>query len=177
MPEQRVSLKQHPAHQSDGIVDLCASIERRGDGLKLVYQLNGDLSGLIIPEGEAGVRRDELWKTTCFELFISTGAGAYFEYNFSPGGDWAAYQFSDYRENGQDLDCASPAMNSVQSSDHLRLSVMLARLPVDLTAPRPRVGLTSVIESVQGGHSYWALDHLGEAPDFHRAETFTLTLD
>lgn len=177
MPEHRVPLKMHSAHPSDGIERLVASIERRNDGLKLTYDLSGDLAGLIIPDHQPGLRRDELWKHTCFELFIIHGTGAYFEYNFSPGGDWAAYQFSDYRENGQYLDCPPPAISSSQSGNHLSVSVSLPELPDGVAARTSQVGLTAVIENVQRQRSYWALDHTGEAPDFHRSETFTLTLD
>ena len=177
MPEQRVFLKAHPAHPSEGIKSLCASIERHSDGLKLTYDLSGDLADLIVPAREAGIRRDELWKHTCFELFISDGGSAYFEYNFSPGGDWAAYQFSGYRVNGQDLDCTPPRISTSQTSDLLSVTVSLPELPDRLAPQPPQVGLTAVIENVQGQGSYWALDHIDEAPDFHRAETFTLTLD
>lgn len=39
-----------------------------------------------------------LWEQTCFEAFIAdTGKAAYREYNFAPSGDWAVYEFSDYR--------------------------------------------------------------------------------
>jgi hypothetical protein len=44
-------------------------------------------------------RADELWKTTCFELFLSvSGQGDYYELNFSPSGNWNAYHFDSYRE-------------------------------------------------------------------------------
>ena len=44
-------------------------------------------------------RADELWQTTCFEAFLEPRAAtAYREFNFSPSGDWAAYDFDGYRE-------------------------------------------------------------------------------
>lgn len=59
---------------------------------------------LSLPEPEAPRRMDELWKTTCFELFLrNSKTGAYLEFNLSPSGHWAAYSFDGYREGMRDL--------------------------------------------------------------------------
>ena len=42
---------------------------------------------------------DDLWQHTCFELFIGAKNDAeYYEFNFSPSGEWAAYEFRNYRD-------------------------------------------------------------------------------
>ena len=177
MPDQRVFLKEHPAHPSVGIDTLSVSVDRFENGLKLIYEVRADLTRLVIPEDEPGMRRDGLWKHTCFELFLSGMGGAYVEYNFSPGGDWAAYQFSAYRAHGQDLTGPAPAIATSRDDGLLSVSVIVSELPEGLASHPPNLGLTAVIENAQGDRSYWALDHRDETPDFHRPETFILTLD
>jgi len=39
-----------------------------------------------------------------------------------------------------------------------------------------RLGLTAVVEDRAQGLSYWALKHVAEKPDFHRADSFQVVL-
>ena len=39
-----------------------------------------------------------------------------------------------------------------------------------------RLGLSVVIETLDGAISYWALAHPSEKPDFHHPDSFILTL-
>ncbi|MEL6862619.1 MAG: hypothetical protein AAGL11_12340, partial [Pseudomonadota bacterium] len=106
MSDQPVFLVPHPAHASDGIEQLGVVIARAGSHLDLRYELTGDLARLRVPSDDLGQRRDELWKQTCFELFVrAPNSEGYLEYNFSPGGDWAAYSFQTYREDMQKIAC------------------------------------------------------------------------
>jgi hypothetical protein len=62
----------------------------------------------VISGGESR-RADDLWRTTCFELFIQAeGESGYREWNFAPNGSWAAYDFSGYRELACDPEVAEP---------------------------------------------------------------------
>src|SRR5256885_16422013 len=73
-------------------------VRHERSSLDIVYALEGDLSQLRIPSARAG---GNLWQHTCFEIFISrAGMDAYYEFNFSPSGEWAAYAFHRYRDGG-----------------------------------------------------------------------------
>ena len=138
--------------------------------------LSGDTGRLILPPPAALVRTDNLWKTTCFELFVRvTGQTAYREYNFSPSGAWAAYAFDGYRAGMRDLPLAPPPHIQVdRAADCLTLDVSL---PIDALPPgRLAVGLSAVIEEQGGAKSWWALAHPPGAPDFHHADCFALEL-
>ncbi len=178
MSDQPVFLVPHPAHPSDGVESLGVTVARTGAGLQLRYDLHGDIERLAIPADEPGQRRDELWKHTCFELFVRDGTSErYLEFNVSPGGDWAAYAFKGYREDMQNFACEAPRIESVVSDAALTVSVALPSLPQAIASEPLQLGVTAVLEAKSGARSFWALDHIGEAPDFHRSETFTLTLD
>ena len=65
----------------------------------MAYYIRGDIARLRVAPAQAPVRRDELWRTTCFEAFVMTeGDSRYREFNFAPSGAWAAYAFSRYRQ-------------------------------------------------------------------------------
>ena len=149
--------------------------------LTVSYVLNGAVDQLRIPPDPLARGRDDLWKHTCFELFIGAKNDAeYYEFNFSPSGEWAAYEFRKYRDGGPLHTEGLDAKIAVQrSAETLELSAAI-RLN-DLAGIRPDVylslGLSAVIEDVKGSLSYWALKHPPGKPDFHHADNFTLQIE
>jgi hypothetical protein len=154
----------------------------QGTALVLTYELVGDLEAIRIPAPVAPAAADELWQHTCFEFFATrSGATDYREYNFSPSGQWAGYQFRAYRERDAGVLLPQPRTHLERRHDHLRLEVLLppAGLPSS-AAGQPialQIGLSAVIEDRDGARSYWALHHPPGRPDFHHRATFALTLD
>ena len=146
-------------------------------GLILHYRIQALPDRLRLPAATTGGPADELWQHTCCEAFIAAGDGtAYREFNFSPSGQWAIYDFLSYRERAADYRPATPPRIAMQA---LRDGFLLrAELPPDLlpAAISWHVGLSAVIESAHGDKSYWALAHAAAQPDFHRRESFVLTL-
>ena len=140
------------------------------DSAVLSFVVSGPLP--VMPANKPGHRADGLWRTTCFEMFIRPRPGdAYFEFNFSPSTDWAAYAFQGYRNGMSDWQIASaPLIEPIENG--VRISVALAGLP-----PAPwNVGLSAVIEERDGTKSYWALAHAPGPPDFHNRDCFIATL-
>lgn len=138
------------------------------DGLLLTYRLTADLSQLILPARQPAQAADGLWQHSCFEAFVAAQDGpAYREFNFSPSGQWAAYDFSDYRQRNLAFAAVvAPVLSLRPLPDGLELSAHLAPqlLP---QASRLILGLTAVIEQNDGQLSYWSLHHPGPRPDFH----------
>ena len=124
----------------------------------------------------APARSDELWQQTCFEAFVGTAAGAaYYEFNFAPSTQWAAYRFSGYRSGMRVATEISAPMIEVQSApDRYTLQ---AALSLDALSGLPRdvawrLGLAAITEDTRGGKSYWALAHPPGKPDFHHFDGF-----
>jgi hypothetical protein len=127
----------------------------------------------VIPEA-AGERRDGLWQTTCFEAFLrAEGDEAYREWNFAPGGAWAAYDFNSYREGMRDADVGAPPY--IRMEDNLTWWTLGATIAVP-SGVHWQLGLSAVLEEKDGAKSYWALAHGGEKPDFHDPGCFTARL-
>lgn len=148
--------------------------------LALIYVLKAGLTGLRIPPAGPPRRADGLWQHTCFEVFISEkGQQSYWEFNFAPSGEWAAFAFKSYRDGGPIEDdglhpeiVVRSAANSFELEALVRLDRLLAiQPPVALG-----LGLSAVIEENDGTISYWALKHPPGKPDFHHPDSFALEL-
>ncbi len=145
------------------------------------YVLHGDLARLRVPAGAGGARRDELWKHTCLEAFVTApGARGYYEFNFAPDGDWAAYAFEDYRHGMHPVHLVAPPLIHAECGAArlaVYVSLELAGLPDLAEARTLKLALAAVIEGADGTLSYWALHHAPGRADFHHPEGFTLELE
>lgn len=101
----------------------------------------------------------------------------YYEFNFAPNGNWAAYQFETYREGGADLEDVSVKIDLDRRDGHLTLVASLTGLSSDLLDAPVLIGLSAVIEDDYEARSYWALHHPLSKPDFHHSDSFKLNLD
>lgn len=172
----------HPQSNPKAVESISVGIGREyPDVLYVMFKLEGDVNRIqsVSPYG-SGKRLDDLWKSTCFECFVSdAGKPAYREFNFSPRGGWAAYDFAAYREGRKDLNMiVRPYGNEEVSSNRMTIEKHLV-LPME-TVPRRahswQIGLSAVIEEIDGNISYWALSHPPGKPDFHHRDCFTLEL-
>lgn len=136
--------------------------------LAVTFTLEGALEELRIPPPRPARIVDGLWRHTCCEIFIADAAG-YREYNLSPSGEWAAYEFHAYREGGA-VDAPAPAILVRRSAQRLELSARVE-------GRGSRIGACAVIEAADGSLSYWALRHAPGRPDFHHPASFALELD
>jgi hypothetical protein len=170
-------LKLHPHSCGFAAAHIAVEVTRpRVDGLVLSYIVTGTMSDIHLPPVVTAARSDELWRHTCFEAFIRASSGAeYYELNFAPSTQWAAYRFSSYRSGMCLASEVSPLPIEVQSSpDRYTLQ---ASLQLNLLSALPRdalwrLGLSALIEDTNGRKSYWALAHPPGKPDFHHADCF-----
>lgn len=175
-----LTLVAHRNGGTDSAVAVVAQVElASATALRFEYRLTGSIDGLAIPQRAQPQRAERLWEHTCFEAFVSPGAGPrYYELNFSPSTQWAAYEFAGYREGMRPLALsAPPQIDVVATGAELRVTARmeLAALP---NAPWPwRVGLTAVVEERSGHRGYFALRHPRDKPDFHDAAGFAVSLD
>jgi hypothetical protein len=156
-----------------------ARAELAGASLRFEYRLQGELAQLAIPRRTPPRRVDRLWEHTCFEAFVApAGSARYFELNFSPATEWAAYAFDGYRQGMRPLAFAqAPAIVTAATDDELHVTAAV-ELAGFADAPWPwRIGLAAVVEDLAGGRAYFALGHPRTQPDFHDAAAFTVLLD
>jgi hypothetical protein len=92
----RQQLRLHPDSPSVAVKSIDVEIAPpRAGSLELSYIVTGQMRSVRMPSAAANARSDGLWRHTCFEAFIRAAPDTeYYELNFSPSGQWAAYQFS-----------------------------------------------------------------------------------
>ncbi len=131
---------------------------------------------IMLPPLTGKHRADNLWRHTCFEIFLqSPGSDAYMELNLSPSESWAAYDFRSYREGMSERPMLrQPDCTARVGGDTL---IFDAAIPMAGLPPLPWcVGLTAVIEEEGGIMSYWSLYHPPGKPDFHHPACLALAV-
>jgi hypothetical protein len=179
MNEQTFSLQPFPSNESSPNLKNSGNIARNGNKLAISYMLEGDLKEIaIFPPSNTRSRKHELWKDTCFELFIGIKNSArYWEFNLSPAGHWNVYRLDGYREGMQE---ETAFQNLPFNVDNQGDSLVLA-LNVDLdkiisAEQAIEIGITAVIKDRYGEVTYWALTHRGTEADFHLRDSFIIEL-
>jgi hypothetical protein len=169
----------HPDFRATAVERIEAEVLHSPTGLAVRYLVIGDMHVLKLPLPSGSTRADELWRHTCFELFLrAADHNNYYEFNFSPSLEWAAYRFADYRQGMELLETAAPRIELRQDAGTFELR---AELSLEGTAETDgdaewSVGLSAVIEETNGNVSYFALAHAPGKPDFHRADGFALSI-
>lgn len=173
-----VQLICHAQSDSNGIEDIDVTIAHGASGqITVMYRVSGEINALDIPVQSKQDRADGLWKNTCFEIFIGNFEDeSYLEYNFSPSGQWAVYQFARYRSDMADVDTSAPNVGYEQSVESLTLTAKFA-VPDAWRGRSLRVGISAVIATKTGDISYWAAAHPAGKPDFHHKDCFAVQLE
>ena len=175
----RRALIRHPDAASAAVTAIEVEIARPHPGaLVLSYLVAGTIGGLRLPPMTTPTRTDELWRHTCFEVFIRPSSGQpYYELNLSPSTQWAAYGFAGYRSGMRVAnEITQPRIDVSAGDEHYVLSALLNLDPLVQGDAVWRLGLSAVIEDKDGTISYWALKHPKGRADFHHSDCFALEL-
>lgn len=149
------------------------------DGLAVTFRMEGPLEKLVIPPlASTPARLDNLWQTTCLELFISKeGSPDYLEANLSPAGHWNLYAFSGYRDGmRREETILSVAIRCLRTPSQLHLFSLLPLPGLANDTGRLLLGVSAILLHQDGRTSHWALAHPGPKPDFHTQKGFLLRL-
>jgi hypothetical protein len=159
-------------------IEIDGKIDRSGGILSIEYRVTGDLTQVEIAPPAAPIRKFALWEATCFEFFVGIpGDRDYWEFNLSPAGDWNIFHLDDYRQGLRD----ELAFTSLPFTVERQPNSLLLALEFDLSKivsveQSIEVSVTTVIKSVAGEMSYWAVTHCGTEADFHRRDSFAIEM-
>ena len=168
----------HPTTPSKAVKDIDVAINRLDSRMTLRYTATGNIDALDVPSPTTPARADELWRGTCFELFLqAAGEMDYREFNFAPSRQWAAYRFDDYRRGMHPLELAEPPRIEIEVTPQtLTQTVALSLAGTFLDTSSLLAGLSAVVRKKDGSVSFWALAHPAAQPDFHARGSFTFAL-
>ena len=150
-----------PLIEFNGNEVVTTDINVNANNLRLRYSI-AVTQRLVWPEFNALERKDELWKSTCLELFLSSpNDPSYLEINLSPCGAWNSYSFSSYREGMKREPDAELVEFEVGSPGVITASFIITRL-----ADPVLFGPATILADKNGSLRYFSTKH-GETPDFH----------
>lgn len=154
----------HVACDLGPIRAVTASVTATPQGCEAEFRLDGRVPAIILPPPATPERMDNLWQTTCFEIFWQPLGDTYYrEFNLSPSGRWAAYDFDSFREGMRDAPVDSITISCLHDEAGLVLNASIA---AELASPA-QVALNAIIEYADGGKQYWALAFPPGKPEFH----------
>jgi hypothetical protein len=170
-------LKLHAESVCEPVTQIEVLVTRQDARLCVRYVVQGAIAALRIPGVVMPERADELWQHTCCEAFIGAEDGAYYEFNWSPGTRWAAYRFAGYRAGMVNAAVGAPLITQSRNAERFELQAIIDCKSLALPEKRWRIGITTVIEEMNGRKSYWALAHPSAKPDFHHPDGFIIELE
>lgn len=161
-------------------IKIAGRISRQAQQFSVQFSLTGNVEQLLLPESSAHpTRKDELWKSTCFEFFIATpNKPEYWEFNTSPSGHWNVYHMDAYRRVGfrEETRIQRLSFSVQRDSGCVSVDAAVDLSPIVRADESILVGITSIIQTHDGHETYWALAHPHPQADFHLRESFTLEL-
>lgn len=114
-------------------------------------------------------RKDELWKKTCFEVFLrNPETGSYYEFNFSTEKEWNLYRFDSYRKPQPPLRSDDFRIQNLK----WRNGEFQAQILNSMNLPEMEVALTAVLLARSGESLYMSLNHPDPKPNFHHHKSF-----
>lgn len=117
--------------------------------------------------------KKDLWRETCFELFIKSASGSeYLEWNFSASGEFRMYHFEDIRKPHKrevDRNGVAPSFLDITSNPHnLTFTLRLNSEKIsELLGSPPWVIQPTFVFVQDATPTYWAEKHPSREPDFH----------
>lgn len=161
-------------------ITIKGTVSRQNNTLAIRYALAGKIDEIALPSLSATpVRKGELWRATCFELFLAVkGLPHYWEFNMSPSGNWNIYRMEAYRRVGfqEETRIQQLPFDVQKVANGISLLAGIDLSVLDLPEQEQELGIAAVVRAKDGSETYWALVHPGPQPDFHLRESFILVL-
>jgi hypothetical protein len=167
-----------PPNSTGASIRLFATVTKSNHEMHAHFTLSGDTTTIQWPPPTGVTQGSDLWKQTCFELFLATAhSSEYWEYNFSPSRQWAIYAFTDYRQP------APISLTHVPTIDPPQRSATAFALQAHFTLEPPLIkqplimGVSAIIQTTDGQRHFYALRHCSTKPDFHMRASFIVEMD
>lgn len=161
-------------------ITIKGNVLRQKNLLKIHFALSGNVEDILFPfPSRNPTRKDELWKMTCFEFFLAVkDSPQYWEFNISPSGDWNAYHMDAYRRIGFRAETLIQQLpfQIQKDANNFLLSAEIDLSPILHHEQASDIGITAIIQTLDGNETYWALVHPAPQADFHLRESFILRM-
>lgn len=161
------------SHREASNLRVTTTVHLNQKSIALSFLIKGELEGYSFPPEAKQRRANELWKATCFELFLANSKHeAYYELNFSSSFSWNFYRLSAYRAELEEMALlSSPKIEIMRKEDEVQVFFELA-LEAGFLAQFDLYNVAVVLLKKENERGFWSLKEMREAPDFHCRENF-----
>ncbi len=160
-------------HSQKTELNIESTLTLNANKISLHFKISGAIKKYQFPQKEELKRASELWKATCFELFLANSkTQTYYEINISPTLHWNIYRLEVYRAEPKEFVVSSePLIKSREDKEHYKIDFELACKELDL-AEFDQYNLAVILLNKQNEREFWAVNPVGESPDFHDRRGF-----
>lgn len=148
-------------------------LEIKKKSVSLSFTLQGVLAEYSFEETKNRQRANELWRTTCFELFLASRENEdYYELNFSSSLAWNLYHLSSYRADVQEVQVLSEPtirINKQENQFQICLELELEELCLEQFN---LYNVASILLTKENERTFWSVKHEKDVPDFHHRSNF-----
>lgn len=156
---------------------LSAILSKDSESLNVTFIFSKGLENLLFDEIDDSkiIRQNELWKETCFELFLkNTNATEYIEINIATSGAWNIYVFDSERIGMREYEVSQApiVLNNLKQRSELSFKFSLKDLPSFLRDNKFEYQISAVLKT-NNDQFFYAIKHLKTRPDFHDLRAFS----
>jgi hypothetical protein len=153
-------------------INIDSSFELTSNKLSITFNIIGKLDKYIFPKKLKLKRADELWKATCFELFLANDDEVYYELNFSPSLEWNFYVLDTYRTEPKELEFKEePHIGFSHKNNEFNIVFELEANAINFKNFK-YYNLATILLSKERRRTFWSVKHLNTQPDFHAKNSF-----
>jgi len=144
---------------------IISTLKQNKNLLHLTFKVSGDLENYKLPKTKKAERKDELWRESCFELFLATEKEkVYYEFNFSPTLAWNVYRLEHYRTEPKAID----EVELVEFEVKRTKKTLLVEITLDVQRLQfNSYNLATIVLNKQDEREFWSLKAKVDTPDFH----------
>jgi len=166
MKKETFILKNHNNEQKD--IEIKATLEIRDKKIKGSFEITGELEHYLFDKLKKQNRKDELWKRTCFELFLANrDRPNYYELNMSPSSEWNFYHFSDYKkEMKEEKNISTPSIYLSKTPKGYLFSFEF-ELYTNILNDNFIFNLAVILLDTQGVRHFYSIHRKEKKVDFH----------
>ena len=141
--------------------------------VQISFVVKGELDAYIFLQKLKLQRANELWKATCFELFLANSQKEeYYEINFSSSLAWNFYYLKNYRAEVQELKLLhEPKIEVYYHADELHIDFEL-ETEILATENFDLYNVASICLTKDKLRTFWSVKHKKDVPDFHNRDNF-----
>ncbi|MCK6604699.1 MAG: hypothetical protein HUU43_13790 [Ignavibacteriaceae bacterium] len=142
--------------------------------IEINYFLRGETDKVLLPQSAAEPQRKmNLWDKTCFEFFMApSDMPHYWEFNFSPSGDWNCFRLENYRKDASFPEIEVPVMHLETRQGLIFFQALLNIPEITESAESWDIQIPAVIQLQDKSLRFWSNSHFCDEPDFHSRKNF-----